>query len=184
MLNRTLVGADWLQWGWARVDASGPGAAGRWAAEEALARIGTGLRITHLGARPIVIGGRDVTISISHGRRIAVAVAGPVPRLGVDLCELEREPLLRAISRRYFTATERVMSAHHRGAMVAIWAAKEAGLKALGLGLLDSGIFDEPASCPIQIAPLAPPSYFRSNKLDLHLEQRDGAVIALAFRVT
>lgn len=162
-------------WGWAEVDAEGPSAAGRRAAQTALAAFGVGLVLAYDGARPIVSGG-SATISISHTRRIAVAVVGRAP-LGVDLCELERGPQLRTLLPRFATAAEQALVTSDHDAAV-LWAAKEAGLKALGLGLLDGGVFDDPAHSPVQLASLV--AYARRD-LSLLIEDRGDAILALAY---
>lgn len=168
-----------LAWGWTHVDASGPTAAGERAAMIALSRAGRGLTLGHDGARPIVIGAGDFAISISHGTRLAVAVVGAVLRIGVDLCELVRGAQVRALAARYFTGAERALVITDRDA-ASLWAAKEAGLKALGVGLLDGGMFDAAAACPVQIASLREPAY-ASSELELRLDEHDGAIVALAY---
>ncbi len=164
-----------LCWGWAEVADDGPSAAGRRAARSALDAFGAGLVLAHDGSRPIVTGG-DASISISHTRRIAVAVVGRTP-LGVDLCELERGPRLWALIPRFATPREQALIASDRDAVV-LWAAKEAGLKALGLGLLDGGVFDDPEHSPVHLASLV--AYARPD-LSLVIEDRGDAILALAY---
>lgn len=170
-------------WGWAAVDARGPSAAGRRAAAAALAAFDATLALAHDGARPIVVGpaasARGVAISISHGRHRAVAVVARAAAIGVDLCELARGPRLRALAARAFTAAERALIGDDRAA-AALWAAREAGLKVLGLGLVDGGVFEPAGGCAIELATLAPPRYARPARLALQLVEHDAAIVALA----
>src|SRR5215813_9753715 len=68
--------------------------AGRLAARAALeGLLGAGAAAGLVVAReedgaPVVVGADGVAVSISHGRRWAVAAAGRVARLGIDLCEV------------------------------------------------------------------------------------------------
>ena len=127
----------------------------------------------------MVIGRTTAAISISHGRRLAVAVVGTVARLGIDLCEHDRGPRIRALGPRFLTVTECELLVTDRDA-AAIWAAKEAGLKAFGLGLHD-GLIDR---CPIEIRSLVPPRYAASTQLALHVEHHSDAVLAVAYDQT
>ena len=124
-------------------------AAGREAARQALAQLGCRGELAYEGTRPVVAGD-DVRISISHGKRRALAVAARVARLGIDLAD--EDPRLPALAQRYF-ATEHAFARTPRE-LAACFAAKEAGLKALGLGLLDGDMFDD---CVVRVASLAPP---------------------------
>lgn len=124
-------------------------ACGRRAAALALSPLGGTL--AYDGSRPIVAG-TTAAISITHGRTRALAVAARVPRLGIDLVDdADHERLARIASR--FLAPEHAIaiSAATRGAC---FAAKEAGLKALGLGLYDGGMFDD---CAVSVISLEPP---------------------------
>ncbi len=129
----------------------GPGddrhACGRLAAALALAPFGATL--AYEGTRPIADG---VAISITHGRTRALAVAARVPRLGIDLVDDADHARLARIAAR-FLAPERAL-ATSAAARAACFAAKEAGLKALGLGLYDGGLFDD---CAVTVLSLAPP---------------------------
>lgn len=161
------------------MDELGPSAAGRRAAAAALAQLGAGLRLDHDGTRPIVQGAEGLAISTSHGRTLAVAVAGPLAHLGIDLCERDRGAQIRALAGRFFDDGELALLVDDRAA-AAVWSAKEAGLKALGLGLLASGLFDEPARCPVRVAALDPPR-FDTPALQLALADREDCVVALAY---
>ncbi|CAN5902192.1 hypothetical protein BH11MYX2_BH11MYX2_36920 [soil metagenome] len=131
--------------------AIGPGddrhACGRRAAAIALAPFGA--RLEYDGARPIANG---VAISITHGRTRALAVAARVARLGIDLVDDADEDRLARIASR-FLAPERDIAITH-AKHTACFAAKEAGLKALGLGLYDGGMFD---NCAVTVVSLDPP---------------------------
>ena len=151
-------------------------AAGRLAASRALAQLDPAARLAYDGPRPIVVG-VDAAVSITHGTARALAVAARVPALGIDLCSVDDR--LAALVDRYL-AGERAL-ATTPWACAACLAAKEAGLKALGLGLLDGGMFD--GACPIRVASLDPPRLADSS-LALRLETaRDGAV-AIVWRVS
>lgn len=122
-------------------------ACGRRAAALALAPFGATL--TYDGTRPVADG---VAVSITHGRTRAFAVAARVARLGIDLVDdADAERLARIAAR--FLAPERDL-ATTPAARAACFAAKEAGLKALGLGLYDGGMFDD---CVVTVLSLDPP---------------------------
>ena len=124
--------------------------AGRIAARGALTQLGSRGELDYDGTRPIITGD-DLRISITHGKRRAFAVASrDVSRLGIDLAD--EDPRLPALAMRYF-ATEHSF-AQTPIELAACLAAKEAGLKALGLGLLDGDMFDD---CVIRVLSLAPP---------------------------
>lgn len=122
-------------------------ACGRRAAALVLARFGATL--SYEGTRPIADG---VAISITHGRTRALAVAARVARLGIDLVDDADDVRLARIAAR-FLAPERAL-ATSPAARTACFAAKEAGLKALGLGLHDGGMFDD---CAVTVLSLDPP---------------------------
>lgn len=126
--------------------------AGRVAAREALAQLGCRGDLVYEGTRPFVAGpeGERTRISITHGKRRALAVAARVIRLGIDLAD--EDSRLPALAQRYF-ATEHAF-AHTPRELACCFAAKEAGLKALGLGLLDGEMFDD---CVVRVTSLAPP---------------------------
>jgi phosphopantetheinyl transferase len=123
--------------------------AGRVAARAALTQLGSTGTLDYDGTRPIITGD-DVRISITHGKRRAFAVASRVLRVGIDLAD--EDPRLPALAMRYF-ATEHPFAQTPRE-LAACLAAKEAGLKALGLGLLDGDMFDD---CVVKVLSLAPP---------------------------
>lgn len=123
-------------------------ACGRRAAALVLAPFGATL--SYDGTRPIADG---VSISITHGRTRALAVAAPVARLGIDLVDDADEARLARIAER-FLAPERAL-ATSAATRAACFAAKEAGLKALGLGLYDGGMFDD---CAVTVMSLDPPT--------------------------
>lgn len=124
-------------------------AAGRAAARQALERLGSRGELAYDGPRPIIVDD-DVKISITHGKRRALAVAARVRYLGIDLAD--DDPRLPALAERYF-ASEHVFARTGRE-LAACLAGKEAGLKALGLGLLDGGMFDNSV---VRVVSLAPP---------------------------
>jgi len=97
--------------------------------------------------------GKEVAVSITHGKTRAVAVVGLVERIGIDLCELRRAPQVRELAPRFLTRERDLL--HSPRLEVACFAAKEAGLKALCLGLLDGGLFD--GTCPVEVLSLDPP---------------------------
>lgn len=123
-------------------------AQGRLAAERALAEFGGDARLGYDGPRPIVLGA-DLAISITHGRVRALAVVAAVPRIGIDLCDDDAR--LAYLAERFLA--ERSLATTPR-ARAACFAAKEAALKALGLGLLDGGMFD---ACVVRVISLDPP---------------------------
>lgn len=144
-------------------------ACGRRAAARALAPFGATL--AYDGTRPIADG---VAISISHGRTRALAVAARVARLGIDLVDDADAPRLARIAPR-FLAAERGL-ATSADARAACFAAKEAGLKALGLGLYDGGMFDR---CAVTVRSLAPPRL--APDLILVLGRLADATVAIAY---
>jgi phosphopantetheinyl transferase len=78
-------------------------------------------------------------VSISHGRMAAVAVAGRVALLGVDLCDRADGPRIQRIARRFMSAEDCAL-AEGDVAWATLWALKEAAIKALGLALLEGGL--------------------------------------------
>jgi 4'-phosphopantetheinyl transferase EntD len=146
-------------------------AAGQLAARRALARLGCGT-LAYDGARPIVANAR-AAVSITHGRRCALAVAAHVSRIGIDLVDDADSDRLARIAERYLHA-EHVLAATPR-ARAECFAAKEAGLKALGLGLLDGGMFDV---CAVRVVSLDPPAL--SAGLALVLGRTADGTIAVA----
>lgn len=149
-------------------------AAGRRAAQHALASLGIDAPIAYDGTRPI-IRGSDVAISITHGRTRALAVAARVRQLGIDLCD--DDPRLVELAPRYFAAEQGFASTTRE--LASCLAAKEAGLKALGLGLLDGGMFDVAA---VQVVSLAPPRLASDRaQLALVLGSAPEGAIAVAY---
>jgi 4'-phosphopantetheinyl transferase EntD len=127
--------------------------AGRRAARAALAALGyTDACIGRDDDGAPVALGLEVAVSISHGRRWAVAAAGRVARLGVDLCELARAPNVRRVSARFLAAEERALPASDAD-WAALWALKEAAAKALRLGLFGGGLAGS------RVAALSPARY-------------------------
>jgi len=106
------------------------------------------------GAPRLVGLSQPISISISHGLHRAVAAAGAFRRLGIDLVDLAHAPRLVELGPRYLGAELSLLSSPW--AHAACWAAKEAGLKALRLGLLDGGVFG-PGSGAIRVVSLDPP---------------------------
>jgi 4'-phosphopantetheinyl transferase len=96
-------------------------------------------------------------LSISHGKSEAVAVAGLVARLGVDLCEFADSPRVERVSGRFIHASERDLARGigHPIGWATLWALKEAGAKALGVGLFDNGLK------ATRLASLDPPRFER-----------------------
>lgn len=96
--------------------------------------------------RPTLRGKESLSFNLSHsGSRalIAVAHSGPV---GVDLERIDPDVEIRAITERFFAPSEREQIVQQRGdervrTFYRIWTAKEALLKATGLGL--SGGLDQ-----------------------------------------
>ncbi len=109
-------------------------------------------------------------VSISHGRAHAVAVAGYVRCLGIDLCEAADAPRVRRVAQRFISAEEVAL-----GHETALWALKEAAAKALRRGLLDGGLR---ASC---LASIDPPR-FAWPALEAALVRRGGDAIAVVYQ--
>jgi phosphopantetheinyl transferase (holo-ACP synthase) len=132
---------------------------GREAARRALAALGEDpAQLAYDGTRPIVAGG-TAAISITHNRTTAFAVAARVSHLGIDVCD--DDPRLPGLAHR-FLVEEREL-ADTPLALTACFAAKEAALKALGLGLVDGGVLDGTA---VRVVSLNPP---RLSYDSLHL---------------
>lgn len=146
---------------------------GRLAAARALALLGVPrARLGYEGARPIVIGA-ELAISITHGRARALAIAGFARRVGVDLCD-DADRLARLAER--YLAAERSIATTPR-AFAACFAGKEAALKALGLGLLDGGVFDD---CAVRVVSLDPPR-LEPARLELVLGRVPEGSVAIAY---
>jgi len=148
--------------------------AGRAAARQALALVGSHGTLGYEGTRPIVAGD-DLRISLTHGRRRAFAIVGRAARLGIDLADEDKR--LPALAERYF-ATEHAF-AQSPLELACCLAAKEAGLKALGLGLLDGDMFDD---CVVHVTSLAPPRIRCTlAKLELVVRIVPEGALAIAF---
>jgi phosphopantetheinyl transferase len=130
----------------------------------------------HLGAPYIVGSFSSIAVSISHGTKRAVAVAGKVPRLGIDFCELVHARRLKEIAPRFLASEHALLSTEW--SYVACWAAKEAGLKALGLGLLEGGILD--CASQVRVVSLEPAALQPSWLQLMFIPDSDG-VIAIAW---
>lgn len=148
-------------------------ARGPQAARRALARIAPDATLAYEGTRPVVVGAR-VAISITHTRGEELAIAARVERIGIDLVDDLDEPRIAALAPR-FLARELAFARTPRD-LARCFAAKEAGLKALGLGLLDGGMFDR---CAVEVLSLVPP---RLNlPLVLVLARTQTGTLAIAF---
>jgi len=152
---------------------------GRRAAREALAALGVDpARLGYDGTRPIVrtsTGDRDhgLAVSITHNRTTALAVAAPVGRLGIDLCD--DDPRLPGLAER-FLVDERAIATSPLE-LTACFAAKEAALKALGLGLVDGGVLDGTA---ITVVSLDPPK-LSDEALALRVARVPGGAVAVVY---
>jgi len=115
--------------------------AGRAAAHAALAAFapGTVVAITRAADGAPELRGCQAALSISHGRRDAVAAVGRARALGIDLCDLDDAPRVRRIAPRFLDPGEAAL-AHDAADWAALWAIKEAAAKALRRGLLDGGL--------------------------------------------
>ena len=149
-------------------------ALGRRAAEQALATLGAGT-LAHEGTRPLVVGAH-AAVSITHGKTRVLAVAAPVARVGIDLVDDADADRLARIAPRYLAAECEADLATTPHGRAACFAAKEAALKALGLGLLDGGMFDH---CAVHVVSLDPPQL--SGGLTLVLGRTADGTVALAY---
>jgi len=149
-------------------------ACGREAARRALDALGGDLRLAYVGTRPIVVvdGPWHAAISITHTRSIAVAVAARVDRLGIDLCD--DDPRLVGIAKR-FLVDELPLAGEDLRRLSACFAAKEAALKALGVGLIDGGVLDGTA---VRVVSLDPPR-LSEGALELALGRVPGGAVAV-----
>jgi 4'-phosphopantetheinyl transferase EntD len=151
--------------------------AGRTAARAALAALLGGPVERYVIGRaddgaPVALG-TEARVSISHGRRWAVAAAGHVARLGVDLCEIARAPSVARISRRFLAEEERVLPACASD-WATLWALKEAACKVLRLGVFDGGLIAS------RVATLMPAAY-AWPALTVEIEVGEEDVVAVAY---
>lgn len=121
---------------------------------------------------PIVVG-VEAQISISHGRHWAVAAAGRVAQLGIDLCELGRAANVERISRRFLAEEERNLP-RTAAEWATLWALKEAAAKALRRGLFDGGL------AASRVATIAPPA-FTWPHLEVLLEVGEDDAVAIVY---
>lgn len=150
--------------------------AGRAAARAALAALcGPGAYVIGRDAEgaPVVVGAA-ARVSITHTRDEVAAVAGRVAALGVDLCAVADAPRVRRVAPRFIAAAERALPVDD-AAWAALWALKEAGAKAVGVGLLDGGLK------ATRLASLAPPR-FASPALEAATDVDAGIVLAVVWR--
>lgn len=152
-----------------------PHDAGQAAARAALASVAPAAVLGYEGTRPIVVGG-GIAISITHSRTRAFAVAARVDRIGIDIVD-DADPRIVRIAPRYLER-ERAF-ARTPGELARCFAAKEAGLKALGLGLLDGGMFE---TCAVDVISLEPPRLATtSHPLSLVFSRAGSSTLAIAF---
>ena len=149
-------------------------ALGRTLAQNALDTLGGGT-LAYDGTRPIVVDG-DAAVSITHSRTRVLAIAARTSRLGIDIVDDLDADRLERLADRYLD-DERSLAITPQ-TRAACFAAKEAGLKALGLGLLDGGMFDK---CAIRVVSLDPPQLASDSGLALHIGRTDGATLAVAY---
>ena len=155
---------------------------GRAAARRALEELGEDpARLTYDGSRPLIRGG-GAAISITHNRAVALAIAARVGRLGIDRCD--DDPRLPGLAVRFLVderslieRAEMIDTVHPLRSLAACFAAKEAALKALGLGLVDGGVLDGTA---IRVVSLDPPR-LSQPELQLALGRLDRSALAVVY---
>ncbi len=155
-------------------------ACGRLAAKRALAALGEDPEsLGYDGTRPIA-SDSDASVSITHDHEVAIAIAARVARLGIDRCP--NDPRLPTIAGRFLRAE--LTGALPSGTLdatigtLAVWfAATEAALKALGLGLLDGGLLDGTA---VAVVSLEPPRLSRED-LSLVVARDAGGALAVVY---
>ena len=121
---------------------------------------------------PVVVGA-DVALSISHGRRWAVAAAGRVAKLGIDLCEIGRAPNVERIAKRFLHEDERALP-RSAADWALLWALKESAAKLLRRGLFDGGLA---ASRVVALAPAA----FSDAAFEVTTEIGDDDCVAVVY---
>ncbi len=149
---------------------------GREAARRALEELGEDpARLAYDGSRPLVRGG-GAAISITHNRTVALAIAARVERLGIDLCD--DDPRLPGLAVRFLVDERSLIdTVQPLRSLAACFAAKEAALKALGLGLVDGGVLDGTA---IRVVCLDPPR-LSQPELQLALGRLDRSALAVVY---
>jgi phosphopantetheinyl transferase (holo-ACP synthase) len=140
-------------------------AAGRRLATRLLAELGDTL--AYDGTRPIA---SRMSVSIAHSKTRVVVIAGPVHRLGIDIVDDTDRARCARIAARFFDAADHAAER---------FAATEAALKALGLGLLDGGVFDR--TCPVRISLDPPGVMVAAAKLALALGRFGDSVVAVVY---
>jgi len=143
------------------------GAAGRRLAARVLAELGATL--AYDGTRPVAAGAR-VAVSIAHSQTRVVVVAGPASRLGIDIVDDADRARCARIAPRFFDAADHAAER---------FAAMEAALKAVGLGLLDGGVFDR--TCPVTISLEPPRVTVADAALALVLGRLGDSIVAIAY---
>jgi 4'-phosphopantetheinyl transferase EntD len=107
-------------------------------------------------------------VSISHGRRAAVAVVGRTRALGIDLCDRDDAARVARVARRF--VPEHAIVARDDD-WPRLWALKEAGAKALRVGLLEGGLR------ATTLASIDPPRF--AEPLQAHVIDEPDGVIAI-----
>jgi phosphopantetheinyl transferase (holo-ACP synthase) len=143
-------------------------ACGQLAARRALAKLDANLALAYDGTRPIVEGGH-ASVSITHEGSVAVAIAARVSRLGIDLCR--NDSRLPSLAARFLVAEQALATT--TAELAVCFAAKEAALKALGLGLIDGGVLDGTA---VTIVSLDPPRLSSAELAVAVAKGREGAL--------
>jgi 4'-phosphopantetheinyl transferase EntD len=155
--------------------------AGRTAARRALAaQLGEGggdpsVARAPDGAPELVGGPPGLLVSISHAANLAVAAAGFVASLGVDLCPLAAAPRVQRVARRFLAAEEQALPANDAD-WATLWALKEAAAKALRSGLLEGGLRVS------RVAALAPPGFaWPALQVDVETLDDPAAILAIVW---